>query len=779
VSNVYKAKKVPTDDSPTPGSSSEADAASVEPPLKAKRGSLPWSQLNSPDALNESPQPVPYDLDDLLFDMPAVHMTAFSPVTAGLAPREILPPCSEEAAEALSEGFRRHVMAVCVAAIASGWNTGQISYPARESIPFENEVFALAGGSGGFAPRQCIETAQAVRETIKLLHAAHGHLAGCPSPLASFCSEHRISQIGLAVLVFVAAPMLWGDVARAYAILSNDPGRPLCDQHLLGQLMGNLHRRAIARALDPGNSLVRLGIVRIAGGHRLFQGLEVDLSVVHLFSGSPLGGDVERGVALVPATVPIDRFLAPAALIHRAFADLKMAPPGRARLVLRGGNGSGRRTFLATLAELAGRTLATIDAAMFIREKRIRALAEVLQRAHLRGWLPCVDGLDTIGLEIDDLRFAVYEILGAHHGPLAVRLARHGHSPFDPGSHYVAIDLPVSTVAERAEQWSDISTEAGLVLDKCDELAARFAVGPGIIRKVVATVARVAPKDKVDHLVDSALRQHLETRLGGVATRVTRLADWSQIVLPSSIADSIDALVARVRHRRTVYDTWGFGQVMSSRGLSALFQGGPGTGKTLLAGALANELGLDLYRVDLSLVMSKWVGETEKNLGLLFDAAEQGQVMILFDEADALFAQRTAVRTSSDRYANIEVNYLLQRLDTFEGFIVLTTNLGTSIDPAFRRRLTCCLTLPLPDAEARERLWRIHIPKLLPTASALDLGNLARRYEMSGGYIRNAALRAAFLAAEEQTALSHFHLERAIRAEFRERGNPINSGLLE
>jgi hypothetical protein len=176
------------------------------------------------------------------------------------------------------------------------------------------------------------------------------------------------------------------------------------------------------------------------------------------------------------------------------------------------------------------------------------------------------------------------------------------------------------------------------------------------------------------------VRQHLETKLGAVATRVTRLATWSQIVLPAEIQDSLAELVARIRHRRTVYDTWGFDEVMAtSRGLIALFEGGPGIGKTLVAGAIANELGLDLYRVDLSRVMSKWIGETEQNLARVFDAAEEGQALVLFDEADSLFGKPTEVRTAIDRYANLETNYLLQRLDSFEGVAVLTTNFGRRV----------------------------------------------------------------------------------------------------
>jgi len=182
-------------------------------------------------------------------------------------------------------------------------------------------------------------------------------------------------------------------------------------------------------------------------------------------------------------------------------------------------------------------------------------------------------------------------------------------------------------------------------------------------------------------------------------------------------------LIARIKHRRQVYDTWGMGEVLTSaRGVTALFQGAPGTGKTLIASGIANELGVDLERVDLSRIMAKWIGETEQNLAKLFDAAEGGHAIVLFDEADSLFAKRTEVIASVDRYANLEVSYLLQRLDTFEGIAILTTNLGTSC--------------------------------VLPRQGAFDRAELARKYQLSGDYIRNAALRAAFLAAEEQSPLT-------------------------
>jgi SpoVK/Ycf46/Vps4 family AAA+-type ATPase len=229
-----------------------------------------------------------------------------------------------------------------------------------------------------------------------------------------------------------------------------------------------------------------------------------------------------------------------------------------------------------------------------------------------------------------------------------------------------------------------------------------------------------------------------------------------------------------------VFEEWGMARVATTgRGLTALFQGPPGTGKTMVAGALARELGLDLYRVDLSRVMSKWIGETERNLANVFSAAEEGSAIILFDEADSLFTKRTEVKSSNDRFANLEVNYLLQRLDSFVGVAILTTNLGTAIDAAFKRRLQFRVTFPIPDEELREQLWRAHLPPGLPQAADLDLAELARRYQLTGGSVRNCVLRAAFLAAAEDAVLDQEYLLRAIRLEYRSVGKLAEGGPLE
>ncbi len=239
-------------------------------------------------------------------------------------------------------------------------------------------------------------------------------------------------------------------------------------------------------------------------------------------------------------------------------------------------------------------------------------------------------------------------------------------------------------------------------------------------------------------------------------------------------AQSIAELIARIRQRRTVYETWGFAaKVGKGLGVSALFSGPPGTGKTMVAALIAKELHLELYQVDLGKLVSKYIGETEKQLGELFDAAEAGHAILLFDEADSLFGKRTDVKSSNDRYANLETNYLLQRLETFTGICLLTSNHEANIDPAFQRRLSLHLRFEVPDEEERAKLWRAMLPDAAPVVANLDFAGLARRFEMSGGYIRNAALRAAFLAADEGSSISDAHLEHAARLEYEGMGKIV------
>jgi SpoVK/Ycf46/Vps4 family AAA+-type ATPase len=250
-----------------------------------------------------------------------------------------------------------------------------------------------------------------------------------------------------------------------------------------------------------------------------------------------------------------------------------------------------------------------------------------------------------------------------------------------------------------------------------------------------------------------------------LAQRLEPVATWDDLVLPELQRQILRDIAAHVKQRAKVYETWGFAQ-KSSRGLgiSALFAGASGTGKTMAAEVLASELRLDLYRIDLSQVVSKYIGETEKNLRRVFDTAEEGGAVLLFDEADALFGKRSEVKDSHDRYANIEISYLLQRMEAYRGLAILTTNMKNALDPAFMRRIRFIVQFPFPDAAQRAEIWRRIFPSNTPIVG-LDYEKLSR-LNVTGGNIRNIALNAAFLAADADETVSMKHLLHAARSEY-------------
>jgi hypothetical protein len=252
---------------------------------------------------------------------------------------------------------------------------------------------------------------------------------------------------------------------------------------------------------------------------------------------------------------------------------------------------------------------------------------------------------------------------------------------------------------------------------------------------------------------------------------------WEDIVLPDDRMRQLKGIAARIEHRRVVHRDWDFGAKMArGRGLSVLFSGPTGTGKTMAAEVVAKALGLQLFQIDLSTVVSKYIGETEQNLSAIFKEAEAGQCLLFFDEADAIFGKRTEVKDAHDRYANIEVNYLLQRIEQYRGIVVLATNFQKNIDEAFLRRLHEVIEFPFPDDASREHIWRLHFPAKAPLDPAVDFGFLATQFKISGGSIRNVALNAAFLAVEEAGAkatITMEHIIESLRGEYQKQGKLV------
>jgi len=259
-----------------------------------------------------------------------------------------------------------------------------------------------------------------------------------------------------------------------------------------------------------------------------------------------------------------------------------------------------------------------------------------------------------------------------------------------------------------------------------------------------------------------------------MAQRIPTGFSWTDLVLPKETLEAVREVVRFARYRPFLLEDWGFSTKLPyGRGVSAIMAGPPGTGKTMVAQLLARELGYDLYRIDLSQVVNKYIGETEKNLAKIFDEAETSHAVLFFDEADSLFAKRTDVKSSNDRYANLEVNYLLQRMETYDGVTLLATNLEQGLDEAFKRRVRFSIQFELPEEDERRRLWRSMFPPQVPLADDIDWDLIAKRFEMAGGYIKKAVLRAALIVAESKRPLTTADLLEAARQEYREMGRII------
>jgi SpoVK/Ycf46/Vps4 family AAA+-type ATPase len=352
-----------------------------------------------------------------------------------------------------------------------------------------------------------------------------------------------------------------------------------------------------------------------------------------------------------------------------------------------------------------------------------------------------------------------------------------GNRPWDPTwarEAALLLEAPVPSIGERHELWlGSLNGDRPIGFDPAVVTLA-FRLAPDQIVRAAeaarrATVAAARPMTVAD--ISSGARAQNAAGLERLARRIEPVASWADLVLPENVESQIHELTSRARHRDKVIGEWGMGGGNSRRlGITALFAGDSGTGKTMSAEVLAGDLGFDLYVIDLSTVVDKYIGETEKNLDRIFTEADRVNGVLLFDEADALFGKRSEVKDARDRYANVEVAYLLQRMESFDGLAILTTNLRANVDEAFIRRLDAIVDFALPEQEHRRLLWERNLPAAVPKADDIDLDFLARRFKLSGGDIRNICVAAAYLAAAADRPVAMADLIRATEREYQKLG---------
>lgn len=468
----------------------------------------------------------------------------------------------------------------------------------------------------------------------------------------------------------------------------------------------------------------------------------------------------------------------------RRWADSLRAGVAIRPLVLAGRPGSGRATAVQAASSSADRALVEV-AWSPERADCADRLGVAAREALWHGATLLVRISDSANNP--DLAGA-WAALTAWHLPLALALppelveAACAAASVEP----VVISLESITIEQREQLWRRLlpSEGTGPPVELSDEgrteLAARYDFLPGTLvramRRADADRDLAGGNDPLNlESLSRACRAVGTAGMGPIAQRLAQPYTRDDLVLPRELLDELDLASAWMRKRRLVFEDWGFGRrIVLGQGLTALFAGEPGTGKTMAAQVLAHELGLDLFRVDLSRVMSKYIGETEKNLSQLFDDARASGAILFFDEADALFGKRTEVKDAHDRYANLEIGYLLQRMEEHTGTTVLATNRVGDLDEAFKRRFHFILDFPMPRTAERRRIWEGMLPRDAPREPEIDLDTLARDYDISGGDIRNSVLSAAFFAADEGMPVGLRHLKRGLRRELLKTGRVLD-----
>lgn len=490
----------------------------------------------------------------------------------------------------------------------------------------------------------------------------------------------------------------------------------------------------------------------------------------------------------------LDELVLPASTL-RGLKALAREPTDDAAVAvhLQGPEGAGKRTVARAVCGERGASLLCIGANRLLADADINLntyFALIVREARLAVAALYIDGFDA--LLAHERHAALRACLEAvEEVPLSF-LA--GETSWLPGgalrrTRFFAVPLARPDIPERVRLWRKTAPARDAAADALDleGVATKFRFTPGQIdsswRSAMSLAiwrakgtddgsARITSQDLYD-----ACRQNSNRALATLAQKITPRYAWDDIVLPADRVAQLREICNHIKYRNRVFNEWGFQQKLaSSKGLTFLFAGPSGTGKTMAADIIANELGLDLYKIDLSLVISKFIGETEKNLAHIFDEAETANAILFFDEADSLFGKRSDVKDSHDRYANIEVGYLLQRIEEYEGIAILATNFRRNMDEAFVRRLQFTVDFPLPTESDRHRMWLSILPEHTPRDPDLDLALMAHRYNLTGGNIRNVALAAAFLAADDGNIVRMSHLISATQREYQKMGKLVGDG---
>jgi len=606
------------------------------------------------------------------------------------------------------------------------------------------------------------------------------------SPLVELIRTFELSPRQWASLMFALLPEVDPNLVQAYRYLARDGSCRGLDGRLLAQLVYDTpqSRSLMARDLSPSSPLIRFRLLDTSGAPQdslMFKKLRALPRLVYLLDGNRLELDPELAelaeLRTDPAALATAQF--PAIAIERAAAALHSS---EVVLALQGQRGLGKKLLAQVAAAHWHRFALVIDSKRLsqqpgaVQQASVRAL---VREARLLNAIPVfadVDDANVIDDDRDGMPAFFAPFLAEWDGPVAItinreRMPRLHHRPL------VHLTLDVPSLEVRAKLWHQVMPALGEA--DTEGLAGRFAIPGGVI--VAAAHAAEAGRlptagPPVATDLDFAVAAQLHQRISRLGKKLPTPFDLDDLIVDDDTRAALIEIAAAAKERRKIRDQF---KLRGAAGISVLFSGHPGVGKSMSGTVLAKRLGLEIYEIDLSQVVSKWLGETEKNLSDVFDAAEPGHVVLLFNEADSLFGKRTSdVKSSNDRYANMETNYLLQRLERFNGLTILTTNLTGAIDQAFKRRFTYDVYFTFPSPDMRAELWRRTLPRER-CADDIDFDQLADKFELTGGFIKVACERAAYVAGANGVNIDAALLQATVERMYRERGKLSTVGPLE
>ena len=586
-----------------------------------------------------------------------------------------------------------------------------------------------------------------------------------------------LSPFEMQVILFCLAPALDLRYQRIYAYLQDDVTRKQPSVSLILDLIcpQATHRLQRMQHFLPSAPLRAHGLIRLLSTDPparslLSQSIQIEPAVMAWLLGSytPLGPLASCAHLHPPVADELQSLAA-----QPYSAQLEPAARRGALLALVGRDSLRRRMVAADLARRMGRTLLRVDLRR-AADPPGQVIAAALRDARLLDATTLFEGWDGL-LEQGEAPANAARLIAQHPATVILSATELWHpGAFGSQCQPVFCRIPPPDYTLRLHLWHQALENAPLPAGLDQQLAGRFALTCRQILNAAGSAALEAQAQgkaiEPAHLFKACRRQS-GSRLAALARKIEPRFQWDDLILPQDQKDMLRELVHTVLARSQVLEAWGAGRKLApSAGITALFSGPPGTGKTMAAEIIAGELELDLYKIDLSSVVSKYIGETEKNLDRIFREAASSNAILFFDEADALFGKRSEVRDSHDRYANIEISYLLQRMEAYEGVTILATNLRSNLDEAFTRRIQFAVDFPLPEEQDRLRIWQTLFPPQVPRQPGLDLALLARRFKLAGGNIRNIILSAAYLAAADGGVVTLDHLLHGARRELQKMG---------